>query len=629
MFVLIKEYEFGVPFPPSAQQSLLLEPWGENWPVVYLLTGEDDLYVGETSSAVRRMIQHGNPNAKNTGQRKKLNCVEIIFDPQFNKSAVLDIEQTLISMFHFEIHEVKDINKKSKRFNNLQNRNQGQSKMHNYYNRALYQDKIKDIWSELKNKGLVKNNYDDIVNDAIFKFSPYKTLNEEQKRISIEIINNILDALENKKPYTAIVRGEAGSGKTIVLMNIMFTIVDALNINIQTFLSPEESDEEDETFDLSEDIKLIKRIIDYKNKYGKPRIAYVAQMLSLRNTIGNVLKNSPHFRKKDSMGPSDVVKSYLKDGDSQPFDILFIDEAHRLENRQNASNIGAFDNTCKRLYGPEVDCKNLTKLDWLIKCSKTQVIVYDAVQSVKASDINNQQFGSAIKSSGRECGEFLLTNQMRCRAGKEYVSYLNDVFNCTITTSPLFPDFELKVIDSNGNDLIKEICDLDKKYGLCKVVTGPHWQWRQKRYNECISQFLKINPNGSREDQINYLLNNLGDEEGIVRFGDKRYVRNMDFDWIIKGDPREIGCIHTCQGYDLNYVGVIFSPEIDYDDDQKKIVINRNLVEDHSVRVKNNDEMIDYIISSYKVMMSRGIRGCYVYACNKKLQEYLKSVFPK
>ena len=60
MFVL--KYEFGVPFPHTSQQNLLLESMGENWPVVYLLTGDDDLYVGETSSAVRRMIQHGNPN---------------------------------------------------------------------------------------------------------------------------------------------------------------------------------------------------------------------------------------------------------------------------------------------------------------------------------------------------------------------------------------------------------------------------------------------------------------------------------------------------------------------------------------------------------------------------------------
>ena len=624
MIIDIKRYKFAVPFPSEEQKNLLRVRMGENWPVVYLLTGKNELYVGETSSAIRRMIQHGNPSAKSASDRKNLNCVEIIFDPYFNKSAVLDIEQTLISMFHFEIHEVKDINKKSKRFNNLQNRNQGQSKMHNYFNRAFYQDKIKDIWNELQKKGIAKNKYEDIVNDAIFKFSPYKTLNEGQKRISIEIINKILDALEKKEPYTAIVKGEAGSGKTIVLLNMMFTIVDALKTNMQAFLSPDEFDEEDELLDLSED--------NYKEKHGKPRIAYVAQMLSLRNTIGDVFKNSRHFYKKYSMGPSDVAKVYSQDN-YEPFDILFIDEGHRLERRQNISNIGAFDKTCRRLYGPNIDCNNYTKLDWLIKCSKTQVIVYDEVQSVKASDIDSQQFYSAIKSHGGNYDEFFLRNQMRCRAGDEYVSYLDSIFNCTISTPPTqFLGYELRVID-DGNELINTICQLDKEFGLCKVVTGPHWQWNMKKYKKYISQFQTLNRGKSkedqREDQIDYLLNHLEGTEGIVDLNGIQYVRNMDFDWILKGNPKEIGCIHTCQGYDLNYVGVIFSPEIDYEPSLNEIVINKSLVDDHSVRVQVTGKMKDYIINSYKVMMSRGIRGCYVYACNENLQKYLKEVFPK
>lgn len=85
----------------------------------------------------------------------------------------------------------------------------------------------------------------------------------------------------------------------------------------------------------------------------------------------------------------------------------------------------------------------------------------------------------------------------------------------------------------------------------------------------------------------------------------------------------EIGCVHTLQGYDLNYCGVIFGKEIDYDG--KQIIINRNNFYDSKVKDgSDNKTLKQYIINTYRVIMSRGIRGCYVYVCNEGLRNYLK-----
>jgi len=97
-------------------------------------------------------------------------------------------------------------------------------------------------------------------------------------------------------------------------------------------------------------------------------------------------------------------------------------------------------------------------------------------------------------------------------------------------------------------------------------------------------------------------------------------------EWILRENSiDEIGCIHTSQGYDLNYVGVIFGYEIDYDKVNNRIVVDLSKFYDTNVKKATDEETVrKYIINAYRVMMMRGIKGCYVYACNPSFNEYLK-----
>ena len=86
-----------------------------------------------------------------------------------------------------------------------------------------------------------------------------------------------------------------------------------------------------------------------------------------------------------------------------------------------------------------------------------------------------------------------------------------------------------------------------------------------------------------------------------------------------------IGCIHTTQGYDLNYVGVIFGKEIDYNPLSNTIEVDLTKFYDTNVKRSTPPDVVkQYIINTYTTMMTRGIKGCYVYACNKNMQNYLK-----
>lgn len=628
---------------------------GTNWPVVYILHGKDEVYIGETNSANGRMEQHLDRNGHYKDKRKKLDKVEIIFDSTFNKSAILDIENSLIGLFRFEIKQTKDPGKKSKRFKVLQNGNSGQSKMHNYFNRAHYQDEVEDIWGELKKMGLATNDYQDIVNDTIFKFSPYTALNEEQREVTNEILNSIMDTLEAAragKPsdYTAIVNGVAGTGKTIVLINLIARVIEAMYSNKTNFDNDNDDAYEsaNELGELSPEAKLTNRIKNYITKYGKLKIAYVAQMSSLRNTIGTVLKEIPHLHKKDAKGPNQIVKDYfVKDNNGhpakEPFDILFIDEAHRLWQHKKLGNATKkYRDACAKLYGPSVNPDDLTTLDWLFDCSRTRVLVYDQFQTVKDSDITPVQFNNTIaKRDPGDIQRYTLKQQMRCRAGVDYISYVDDIFNCVPGLAKKELGAYTLAYYDDPNKLISDIITKDGQVGLCKCATGYGWQWIAKKYADCEKKYkkwVKLPGNvDTRNNRVDFYLSHLSPSDGLISLNGQNYVRNLDFDWIIKGSPREIGCIHTSQGYDLNYVGVLFGPEIDYDP-TKGIIIYPKQIKDTSVghnlagftaaqQAAKIVEIKNYIVNAYKVMMERGIKGCFIYAYNPGLKAYLSKFF--
>lgn len=643
----ISTFNFSKPFADSNSSKLLSSHvMGTNWPVVYIIHGRDEVYVGETNSALGRMEQHLDPNGKFYSKRQKLNTVEIVFDPTFNKSAILDIENSLISLFRFEIQQTKDPEKKSTRFKTLQNGNSGQSKLHNYYNRAHYQDEVEDIWKQLKAMNLARNNYQDIVNDTIFKFSPYTALNEEQRETTNTILNGIMDSLEaarrgERTDYTAIVNGVAGTGKTIVLINLIARIIEAEYSNKTNF----ENDNDDafesavELDELSPEAKLNNRIKAYIRQYGKLKIAYVAQMSSLRKTIGSVLKKIPHLRAGDAMGPNQIVNKA-----NEPFDIVFVDEAHRLWQYKRLGNAtNSYKNACRKLYGDDVNPSDVTTLDWLFDCSRTRVLVYDRFQTVKDSDITPLQFDNTVsKRNPDSIHKFILRQQMRCRAGVDYIDYVDRIFNCEEGLEKAdLGSYSLAYYD-DPNKLIEDIVVMDNQFGLSKCATGYGWQWVANRYDECGAKYKRwladTGNTDTRKKRLDFFLNNLKPEDGLIDFNGQRYVRNLDYDWIIKGDPREIGCIHTSQGYDLNYVGVLFGPEIDYDPMANEIVIYPQQIRDTSVGHNLNGltfeqkqeklaEVKNYILNAYKVMMERGIKGCFVYAYNAGMKTYLSQFF--
>ena len=573
----IKNYEFS----SIGRNEVLSESKGRDWPVVYLINDNKNIYIGETSNFYNRFGQH----LDNT-KKRSLKQIHVIFDDEFNKSAVLDIEQTLIRLCSAD-----------QKFT-LLNGNSGQSSKHNYYQREKYLNKLegskeyKGIWDSLRDMSLADNTYQSLVNSDLFTYSPYTTLTVEQEEVCFNVINNILNGLQKgyKNGTTCIINGSAGTGKTILAIYIMSLFV---NVNMQMI----DTFKDEESFEYASfKNKVIHKLKKYVEENGELRIGYVLPMTSIRRTLQDVFRKSKNGLKSQMViGPTDVT--------NDAFDLLLVDETHRLPKRKNISWMGEFDKCCKKLG---LDPEKANTLDWIIKNSKNRILFYDKEQSIKASDISNEELYNSISKT--KIFEYKLTSQLRCDGGKLYIDYVDKFFKCAISNKTKILNYEIKVFD-DPNEMIDSIKSLNDQFGLCRNVAGYSWEWKTK---------------GKNLDDIKS--SSIYD----IELNGKTYCWNMtNSEWILRKESiNEIGCIHTTQGYDLNYVGVILGREIDYDPINNEIIIDPSYFYDTNVKKGSSpEELKRYIINSYKVMMERGIKGCYLYACNKNMREYLKKYF--
>lgn len=494
--------------------------FGFNWPVVYIMEDGKEAYVGETVNVYNRSRQH-----HEHADRRRLKKIHLLSDEEFNKSAALDIESWLIQYMAAD-----------QKFT-LQNGNGG-LKNHNYFDREKYKAKFELAWEKMRDFGLANNTLVDLKNSDLFKYSPYKSLTEDQFVAARAIRKSIT---QNKAGTTHIVHGRPGTGKTI-LATYLFKYLKG----------------QDDTKDME--------------------IALVVPMTSLRKTIRQVFRKVKGLTPGMVIGPTDVVK--------KKYDLLIVDEAHRLRQRKNITNYKAFDDINKALGLGEEG----TELDWILQASTHQVLFYDAMQSVRPSDIDPTRFG------GLGATEHTLTTQMRMEAGEDFVHFIDAFFAQGQPATTDFGDYDFRIYD-DIHQMVSDIKARDKEHSLARVVAGYAWPWKTKKGKE---------------------------KHDIEIDGFKGVWNTTNTDWVNSPNAvNEVGCIHTVQGYDLNYVGVIIGPEFGYDSEKKEFFVDRKQYFDRNghAGVHDPEELLQYVINIYKTLLTRGMKGVYVYVCDEVLRK--------
>lgn len=531
------------------------------WPLVYVLSDEKKLhaYIGETTDALSRMGTHLKHDEK-----KLLTAVHLITSEYFNKSATLDVESLLIKYMAAD-------GKYS-----LLNGNLGLSD-HNYYQRDdLYEKVFRDVWDALISCGVASKTLNHIDNSDVFKYSPYKSLSFDQRQGLLTILYELL----NPEVRNVVIEGGAGTGKSVLAI-FLFKLLS-------------KGDRQIDLRDFADDEAEIQSLIDdFKKNNPDPSMALVVPMTSFRTTLKKAFKHVSGLSPKMVISPAELTK--------QHYDIVLVDESHRLRRRKNlGAYFGTFDKSCEALGMDKHTC---SEVDWVCRQSDKAVFFYDKGQSIKPSDADSSVFDSLKTDKGSVTHKLL--SQFRVKAGQPYVEFIDALLNCRLDSGERFSDknYEFELFDSLG-DMVDVIKEKENQIGLSRLVAGYSWPWASKKDNEAFD--IEIDGVSLRWNSTNT-------------------------DWINRKDSyKEVGCIHTTQGYDLNYAGIIFGKEIRYDKLNESIVIDKANYFDRTggQGIKDPEELKKYIINIYRTMMLRGIRGTFVYACDPDLQEYLKGFIP-
>ena len=334
-------------------------------------------------------------------------------------------------------------------------------------------------------------------------------------------------------------------------------------------------------------VKLTKAnmVCSYVTKNSAPRNIYEAKLSGdfKKTIISNLFKGSGSF-----------VEAIENE-----YDVLIVDEAHRL----NAKS-GLFQNMGEN------------QIKEIIKASKFSIFFIDESQRVTLKDIGSiDEIKKYIKQSGAEEQIMELESQFRCNGSNGYISWVDDVLEIRRTANyDGFDgsDYKIKICDT-PNEVRDFIFEENKKDNKSRLVAGYCWDWIKEGKNKTNVYDITI-------PEHNFAMSwNLGNSQT----------------WAI--DPEsvnEIGCIHTAQGLEFEYIGVIIGEDLRYEDGRIITDITKRAKTDQSIRgiKKLSDEnpekankIADEIIkNTYRTLMTRGQKGCYIFCIDKNLSDYLK-----
>ena len=379
----------------------------------------------------------------------------------------------------------------------------------------------------------------------LFKGNQQFVLLDEQK-VAFEMARSI--AKDTVTKSVVIIKGGPGTGKSVISVNLLGQLLkDNLNA---IFIAPNSS---------FRDVM-------------KKRLAQEHSTVR----VSNLFKGSGGF----------------VDTDPNTFDVLIIDEAHRLKKK------GAY------MYQGE------NQIEDIIRASKTSIFFVDDDQAVRPEDIGSvkeiKRFASEYRA---EVYETELTAQFRCVGAEGYINWLNNVLQIKETAN--FDgwdkgEYDFKIFD-DPNKLREAIKAKHDEGQSARILAGYAWKWTAAGEGNANGEALDV--------EI---------PEFVFRM--PWNSRKVGTTWAVdQGGINQVGCIHTSQGLEFDYVGVIVGDDLAFDAETLVYKTDHNAYKDAVGKrgLKNNPKELNRLVRNiYKILMTRGMKGCYVYFTDNNVRKY-------
>ena len=275
------------------------------------------------------------------------------------------------------------------------------------------------------------------------------------------------------------------------------------------------------------------------------------------------------------------------------YDCLIVDEAHRL---------------VKKMYG---DWNGTNQVKECIAASLLSIFLLDEDQAVTVNDIGTvseiSKWCSSLNSTLKMPAEARLVSQFRCNGSDAYIQFVDDILQRTeenVRVDLRELNFDFRIFDSATElrEALREKNAIDNK---SRMVAGYCYDWNVKHGR--------------------------GDYDIVLPDGFKaKWNLQDDKVWAINPNSfEEVGCIHTAQGLEFDYVGVLIGKDLKYDQTSGRVVADKNEIskDDKSsgIRSCKDDVLVrKLILNTYKTLLTRGQKGCYVYCEDRALAEYIK-----
>jgi len=283
----------------------------------------------------------------------------------------------------------------------------------------------------------------------------------------------------------------------------------------------------------------------------------------------------------------------LSNCDENAYDCLIVDEAHRL---------------VKKMYG---DWSGENQVKECINASLLSIFLLDEDQAVTTKDIGSinevQYWCKELGSRLIITDETKLVSQFRCNGSDAYIQFIDDLLQRlpeTIHVDISELNFDFKVFD-DPNEMREALRDKNQINNKSRMVAGYCFDWNVKHHR--------------------------GDWD--IMLGDNFKAKwNLENDKVWAINPRsfeEVGCIHTAQGLEFDYVGVFIGKDLTYNPITGRIETNKEAIskDDKSsgIRSAKPEKAHQLILNTYKTLLTRGQKGCYVYCEDPELRKYIRS----
>lgn len=379
---------------------------------------------------------------------------------------------------------------------------------------------------------------------------PEFVLVDDQKVVYESALAKAKEATASSK-QVVIIEGGPGTGKSVVAINLLVALTSS------------------------------RLVAKYVTKNAAPRAVFENRLAGThrKTQISNLFSGSSAFTETES----------------NVFDTLVVDEAHRLNEKSGLySNLGDH------------------QIAEIIAASKCAVFFIDEDQRVTWKDIGDKaEIARLARKVGATVIELELTSQFRCNGSDGYLAWLDDALGIRATANGLLDahEFDFHIFDSPEH-LRQEITERNRADNKARMVAGYCWDWKSKKD---LRAFDVVIPEHKFAMQWN-----LSKDGGL---------------WIVAPESvAQIGCIHTCQGLEVDYIGVIVGPDLVVRDG--KIVTRPDKRSSHDKSLSGYKKLAsrepeearqkaDQLIkNTYRTLMTRGMKGCYVYFTDAETKEY-------